>query len=227
MCAASSVHVFVYIRVISCCVITWCTQHLACKHWPTLVARDALAVMADSDSESDESAVFGAVDARQSVSTGPNRAYCDPEVNHMNFPDDSDLSTGNLSALDDDTALDSSLNGADGGDGDADQLFPDASGWSPRLHNVSFPPFTAGVGPNHTLNAESTPLDFFYLLFKESMFDEIVVEINRYAAFKQQTVPDSRWSNTTAAEMKAFFAIQVNMLSSIHQFTTLSTFKIT
>ena len=89
-------------------------------------------------------------------------------------------------------------------------------GWS----NVDEPPllmpFTGSPGLPSTVSAES-PLDFFFLLFEEDMFDVMVRETNRYANSKKDSStlkPFSRlhkWEDTSVEEMKVFIALIIDM----------------
>ena len=52
-------------------------------------------------------------------------------------------------------------------------------------------------------------------MFKDSNFDKIAEETNRYARQAMETKPDPAWRETDAEEVKAFFAL--NILFGIKQ----------
>ena len=58
-------------------------------------------------------------------------------------------------------------------------------------------------------------LNSFNLIFKDSNFDSIAEETNRYAQQARKTKPDPAWHETNAKEVKALFAL--NILFGIKQ----------
>ncbi|ELU16358.1 hypothetical protein CAPTEDRAFT_213572 [Capitella teleta] len=150
----------------------------------------------DSDS-SDDFWNFAAGDARPGTSTAGNVDLSDIEVSSVHTSDLSDFSTGEFSDDNDDSY-----------DSAAMEDVQDGDGWTSRLRDVTLNPFASSVGPQHDLEPSSSPLDFFFLLFNVTAFTDIAAEINRYAAFKQESVPDRRWTPTTPPEVKAFFGMQ-------------------
>ena len=74
--------------------------------------------------------------------------------------------------------------------------------------------FVANTGLVRDIQGYST-LTFFNLMFKDSNFDRIAEETNRYARQAMETKPDPAWRETDAEEVKAFFAL--NILFGIKQ----------
>lgn len=176
---------------------------LCVVYFRSIVSSDA--VMADSCFDSDSSDDFwnfAAGDARPGTSTAGNVDLSDIEVSSVHTSDLSDFSTGEFSDDNDDSY-----------DSAAMEDVQDGDGWTSRLRDVTLNPFASSVGPQHDLEPSSSPLDFFFLLFNVTAFTDIAAEINRYAAFKQESVPDRRWTPTTPPEVKAFFGMQVNNIS--------------
>ena len=76
------------------------------------------------------------------------------------------------------------------------------------------PPFCRSIGQTSALGSTARPLDFFMLLFDDSIFDLVVAETNLYAS---QNHPGDRykWYDTHAKEMKLFVGMIIAM--EIHQ----------
>ena len=68
--------------------------------------------------------------------------------------------------------------------------------------------FVANTGPVRDIQGYSTPT-FFNLMFKDSNFDRIAEETNRYARQAMETKPDPAWRETDAEEVKAFFTLDI------------------
>ena len=75
-------------------------------------------------------------------------------------------------------------------------------------------PFVQRTGPVTDVTGMSA-LDFFKLLFKDENFDRIAVETNRYAQQSIAVKTDPLWYETTADEIRTFFAL--NILFGIKQ----------
>ncbi|ELU11565.1 hypothetical protein CAPTEDRAFT_190099, partial [Capitella teleta] len=142
----------------------------------------------DSDS-SDDFWNFAAGVARPGTSTAGNVDLSDIEVSSVHTSDLSDFSTGEFSDDNDDSSDSAAMD-----DG--------------RCSRRRWLDIQASGCPQHDLEPSSSPLDFFFLLFNVTAFTDIAAEINRYAAFKQESVPDRRWTPTTPPEVKAFFGMQ-------------------
>ncbi len=97
-----------------------------------------------------------------------------------------------------------------GDDEDQDDIDVDFV-WSENLHDIRSDPFTAQTGVNHNLNDDARPLDYFHLYLPPHFFDTLAQETNRYAQQKIAQKADPLWTDTNAAEMKAFFAINIMM----------------
>lgn len=72
------------------------------------------------------------------------------------------------------------------------------------------PPLARGSGPFIVLAPQASPIDFFNLLFPQSLWSSLVTETNRYAQSKP-----SHQEDTNEAEMKAFIGITLAM--AIHK----------
>ncbi|XP_067910284.1 piggyBac transposable element-derived protein 4-like [Heterodontus francisci] len=85
--------------------------------------------------------------------------------------------------------------------------------WSTTVKDIHVPPFTEATGPQHQLPTTASPLDYFHLLWPDSVFDTITEETNRYAAQCQEKAGkrDSFWIPTDSHEIKAFLAINIMM----------------
>lgn len=85
--------------------------------------------------------------------------------------------------------------------------------WTTDVEDMHVPPFTEPSGPQHQLPDTASPLDYFTLLWPQTVFDTIALETNRYAAQCQETAGkrDSSWTPTESQEIKAFLAINIMM----------------
>jgi hypothetical protein len=78
-------------------------------------------------------------------------------------------------------------------------------------------PYEGRPGLRCDLPDQATPMDFFYLLFDEGMWDILVTETNKYAQRRienENLKPYSRlndWCDVTVDEMKVFFALVIAM----------------
>uniref|UniRef100_A0A8C4Q8A5 PiggyBac transposable element-derived protein domain-containing protein n=1 Tax=Eptatretus burgeri TaxID=7764 RepID=A0A8C4Q8A5_EPTBU len=86
-------------------------------------------------------------------------------------------------------------------------------GWTRRLTKPLVHEFCQESGPQHKLPLDASPLDYFFLLWPESLFETIVRETNLYA--KQRIAAsgkaDPLWFPTRKNEMMAFFALAIMM----------------
>ena len=90
----------------------------------------------------------------------------------------------------------------------------DEQEWNDDPGLVDVNPFVANTGLVRDVRGYST-INFFNLMFKESNFDKIAEETNRYARQAMETKPDPAWRETDSEEVKAFFAL--NILFGIKQ----------
>lgn len=86
--------------------------------------------------------------------------------------------------------------------------------WTTNFGDVVVDAFEQVTGPNLPPGFDTTtakPLDYFELLFKPEMFEEIVTHTNNYALFKRDEVRakrnnpdyiDQKWSETFVAEIR-------------------------
>jgi len=81
--------------------------------------------------------------------------------------------------------------------------------------------FDRRSGPVTHVTGKSA-LGFFKLLFKDEHFNRITVETNRYAQQSIAEKADPLWYETTANEIRAFFAVNIlfgnKQLSEIHAY---------
>ena len=99
-------------------------------------------------------------------------------------------------------------------DADADSENSDNEvNWTRHTHPININDFKESTGPNHNLQWDASPLDYFYLMFSEDTFEHIVRETNRYQHAKKPG--DKYWTPITIPELKAYFGIQIIM--GIHQ----------
>ncbi|XP_060702870.1 piggyBac transposable element-derived protein 4-like isoform X1 [Hemiscyllium ocellatum] len=85
--------------------------------------------------------------------------------------------------------------------------------WTEAVTKIQVPTFTERTGPQHQLASTADPLDYFTLLWPDSVFDTIAQETNRYAVQCQARdgKQDSSWIPTDSREIKAFLAINIMM----------------
>ena len=88
----------------------------------------------------------------------------------------------------------------------------DEKEWNDDPGPVVMNPFVANTGLVRDVRGYST-INFFNLMFKDSNFDKIAEETNRYVRQVMDTKPDPAWRETE--EVKAFFAL--NILFGIKQ----------
>lgn len=88
------------------------------------------------------------------------------------------------------------------------------STWNEDPGPVVVNPFVTYTGLVRDVRGYST-LKIFNLMFKDTNFDRIAEETNRYARQAMEANPDPAWRETDAEEVKAFFAL--NILFGIKQ----------
>ena len=81
--------------------------------------------------------------------------------------------------------------------------------WCTSEAPVHVPPFTAVTGPVSHVPDNKSAIDFFHLMFPESLIETIVTETNRYARQCTAVKPDAKWYDTTLAEMKAYLGLHI------------------
>ena len=122
-----------------------------------------------------------------------------------NYPEsESDIS---VSSVDTEDLSDLDLSDKESGEEDEQE-------WNDDPGPVVVNPFVANTGLVRDVRGYST-INFFNLMFKDSNFDKIAEETNRYVRQVMDTKPDPAWRETNAEEVKAFFAL--NILFGIKQ----------
>ncbi|KAG5280755.1 hypothetical protein AALO_G00063680 [Alosa alosa] len=98
---------------------------------------------------------------------------------------------------------------------DEDCTSPDF--WGEPDQVISIEPFTAVSGPQHSLGDDADTLDYFRLLFPDSLFEHMVEQTNNYALYRQRRSgrSDAHWHPTDLREMRAY--IGLNILMGINQ----------
>jgi len=127
--------------------------------------------------------------------------------------DDSDGDT--LYQLIDATSDSSESDDDDDDDGDVSDVSGDTGQTTDEWHEMSGaswspPVVTKDSGPFIVLSADDSPIDYFNLLFPDSLWTELVAETNRYG----QAKPNAQ-EETDEAEMKAFVGMTLAM--AIHK----------
>ena len=91
--------------------------------------------------------------------------------------------------------------------------FDEEGFWSEELREVEIMGFDEEFGPVHNLTGDATAVDYFHLFIEEEFFELVATETNRYAQQLQDFVGqvDRHWELTTAAEIKAFFGLNILM----------------
>ena len=147
-----------------------------------------MAALFDSDSEEEEFIGF-------TIEPGFERNYPESE---------SDIS---VSSVDTEDLSDLDLSDQESGEEDEQE-------WNDDPGTVVVNSFVANTGLVRDVRGYST-INFLNLMFKDSNFDKIAEETNRYARQAMETKPDPAWRETDAEEVKAFFAL--NILFGIKQ----------
>lgn len=89
--------------------------------------------------------------------------------------------------------------------------------WGEPDQVISIEPFTADSGPQHSLGDDADTLDYFRLLFPDSLFEHMVEQTNNYAIYRQRRSgrSDAHWHPTDVREMRAY--VGLNVLMGINQ----------
>lgn len=89
--------------------------------------------------------------------------------------------------------------------------------WGEPDQVISIEPFTADSGPQHSLGDDADTLDYFRLLFPDSLFEHMVEQTNNYALYRQRRSgrSDAHWHPTDVREMRAY--VGLNVLMGINQ----------
>lgn len=89
--------------------------------------------------------------------------------------------------------------------------------WGEPDQVISIEPFTADSGPQHSLGDDADTLDYFRLLFPDSLFEHMVEQTNNYALYRQRRSgrSDTHWHPTDIREMRAY--VGLNILMGINQ----------
>ncbi|XP_062927829.1 piggyBac transposable element-derived protein 5 [Mobula hypostoma] len=90
-----------------------------------------------------------------------------------------------------------------------------AAGWTERLKDIAFPPFTDSTGPVHKMPLNASAIDFFQLFVPDNVIRNMVVQTNMYAKKYQEKFGfDEGWSAVSLPEMKTFLGYMIS--TSIH-----------
>ena len=92
---------------------------------------------------------------------------------------------------------------------EADEVEAVEEEWCTSEAPVHVSPFTAVTGPVSHVPDNKSAIDFFHLMFPESLIETIVTETNRYARQCTAVKPDAKWYDTTLAEMKAYLGLHI------------------
>ncbi|XP_060739707.1 piggyBac transposable element-derived protein 4-like [Tachysurus vachellii] len=89
--------------------------------------------------------------------------------------------------------------------------------WGEPDQVISIEPFTSDNGPQHSLGDDADTLDYFRLLFPDSLFEHMVEQTNNYALYRQRRSgrSDAHWHPTDVREMRAY--VGLNVLMGINQ----------
>ncbi|PFX28462.1 hypothetical protein AWC38_SpisGene6738 [Stylophora pistillata] len=147
-----------------------------------------MAALFDSDSEEEEFIGF----------------TIEPGFERDNRESESDIS---VSSVDTEDLSDLDLSDQESGDEFEEE-------WNEDPGPVVVNPFFTNTGLVRDVRGYST-LNIFNLMFKDSNFDRIAEETNRYAQQAMEANPNPAWRETDAEEVKAFFAL--NILFGIKQ----------
>uniref|UniRef100_A0A671QAP2 Si:ch211-130m23.5 n=1 Tax=Sinocyclocheilus anshuiensis TaxID=1608454 RepID=A0A671QAP2_9TELE len=98
-----------------------------------------------------------------------------------------------------------------------DDEFTSPDFWGEPDQVISIEPFAADSGPQHSLGDDADTLDYFRLLFPDSLFEHMVEQTNSYALYRQRrsSRSDAHWHPTDIREMRAY--VGLNILMGINQ----------
>lgn len=150
-----------------------------------------------SDSQESQFAGFTSTDVENIRKTIRNTVECSSDSEKAL---DSEDSYSEISSEDEDEDTAMGTIGA----GDA----APGTNWKKDLTSPEVEPFSEYVGPNFQFSPDLKELDFFHMIFPESLLKVMADQTNLKAA---QSPPDKIWSDTDISEMKVFLAINILM----------------
>ncbi|XP_033748367.1 piggyBac transposable element-derived protein 4-like isoform X2 [Pecten maximus] len=157
------------------------------------MAASALTVNADTESDDEEGAGTQELDN--------NIGGSDLELSELDSESDDDIPLADIIPL---AGL------VDRGGGDAGHAHNDRR-WTADLKPIRVKDFEDIAGPTTALDAEKKELDFFHLIFPESLYDKLAQQTNTYAAKRIREKADSSWQATSPTEIKTFLGIVIFM----------------
>lgn len=84
--------------------------------------------------------------------------------------------------------------------------------WSVPSDGGSVPEFTDSSGPQHSMAKSSDVLEYFQLLFPDSLIEQIAKETNAYAEYQRYVGRgDTTWQSLTNEEVKGFIGLSILM----------------
>ncbi|XP_058248131.1 pogo transposable element with ZNF domain isoform X1 [Hemibagrus wyckioides] len=84
--------------------------------------------------------------------------------------------------------------------------------WSVPSDGGSVPEFTDSSGPQHSMAKSSDVLEYFQLLFPDSLIEQIAKETNAYAEYQRYVGRgDATWQSLTNEEVKGFIGLSILM----------------
>ncbi|XP_053490593.1 pogo transposable element with ZNF domain isoform X1 [Ictalurus furcatus] len=84
--------------------------------------------------------------------------------------------------------------------------------WSVPSDGGSVPEFTDSSGPQHSMAKSSDVLEYFQLLFPDSLIEQIAKETNAYAEYQRYVGRgDPTWQSLTSEEVKGFIGLSILM----------------
>ena len=176
----------------------------------------ALAVFEENSSDNSDFEGFLAEDLADNI---PNVPDSDPDLSDIEV---SSVESGDISDVGETEDENDNVDLGEVQDGNAIDIGQNST-WTTNFSDIVVDTFEQVSGPNLPAGfdtATARPLDFFELLFKPEMFEEIVTHTNNYALFKRDEIRarknspgylDAKWSDTSVAEIRALFGINVIM----------------
>ncbi|XP_053350787.1 pogo transposable element with ZNF domain isoform X1 [Clarias gariepinus] len=84
--------------------------------------------------------------------------------------------------------------------------------WSIPSDGGSVPEFTESSGPQHSMAKSSDVLEYFQLLFPDSLIEQIAKETNAYAEYQRYVGKgDPTWQSLSSEEVKGFIGLSILM----------------
>ena len=176
----------------------------------------ALAVFEENSSDNSDFEGFLAEDLADNISNVPDS---DPDLSDIKV---SSVESGDISDMGEIEDENDNVDLGEVQDGNEINIGQNST-WTTNFSDIVVDTFEQVNGSNLPPGfdtATATPLDFFELLFKPEMFEEIVTHTNNYALFKRDEIRarrnnpgylDAKWSDTSVAEIRALFGINVIM----------------